>query len=221
MNIEQTIQYLRNNGLTYCGRVGKLEVVHSLARQVEEEHVPGIFLEAGVAMGGSACVLIKSKSKERQLRLFDVFAMLPPPSANDDLKSHQAYEYFLSGNVQGVTDRNYVNHARDLLSFTKHNMHQVGIDVVTSNIRFIKGLYQDTLFVDEPIAFAHIDCDWYDSVVLCIERLADHISPRGIALFDDYNSFSGCKRAVDEWLGRDKRFEVIHADWTVAVQRIA
>jgi hypothetical protein len=221
MNVEQTIQHLRNGGLTYCGRQGKLEIVHQLVRKVEQDGIPGILLEAGVAMGGSACVIVKSKAQERELRLFDVFAMLPPPSENDDPKSHQAYQYFMSGNVQGVTDRNYVNNSKDLLSFTQHNMRQVGIDVDASNIKFVKGLYQDTLFVEDPIAFAHIDCDWYDSVVLCIERLADKISPRGIMLFDDYNSFSGCKRAVDEWLARDKRFQVIHADWTVAVQRVA
>jgi hypothetical protein len=220
VNVEQAIQYLRSNGLTYCGRSGKLETLHQLVTRVESEKVPGIFLEAGVAMGGSACIIIKSMNPTRELRLFDVFAMLPPPSENDDSKSHQAYQYFLSGNVQGTTDVNYLAHSKDLLSFAKHNMKQVGIDSANTNVQFVKGLYQDTLFVNEPIAFAHIDCDWYDSVMLCIDRLADGMSLRGIMLFDDYNSFSGCRKAVDEWLSRDARFKIIHADWTVAVQRI-
>jgi hypothetical protein len=94
------------------------------------------------------------------------------------------------------------------------------VDPEVENIRFGKGLYEDTLHVTEPIAFAHIDCDWYDSVKLCIDRLSGHMSPNGIMLFDDYNSFQGCRRAVDEWLAADKRFRIVHADWTVAIQRV-
>jgi hypothetical protein len=220
MNVAESIQFLRSNALTYCGRPGKLEVVHEAARHVEQDGVPGIFLEAGVAMGGSAIIIAKTKKRERELRLYDVFEMLPPPSANDDPKSHAVYKDFLDGKVSGAVDRNYVAHAQDLLSFTRENMSRMGVDPEAEHVSFVKGLYEDTLKVDVPVAFAHIDCDWYDSVKLCIERLADHMSPKGIMLFDDYNSFQGCKKAVDEWLPTDPRFKVVHADWTVAVQRV-
>jgi hypothetical protein len=221
MDIAQTIVFLRQNGLTYCGRPGKLEVVQKVVERVEADQVPGLFVEAGVAMGGSASVIARAKRPGRKLKLYDVFLMLPAPSANDDPKSHEAYQYFLSGKVNGIVDQNYVANAGDLLSFSKLTMQKVGIDPATANVEFIKGLYEDTLKIDEPVAFAHIDCDWYDSVKLCIDRLADRISPRGVMLFDDYNSFSGCRKAVDAWLAADKRFRVVHADWTVAVQRIA
>lgn len=220
MNVAETIQYLRSNALTYCGRPGKLETVHEAARSVEAAKVPGIFLEAGVAMGGSAIVIAKTKAPERELRLFDVFEMLPPPSENDDPKSHEVYRNFVSGNVATPVDRNYVSHASDLLSFTRDNMRRMGVDPEAENIRFVKGLYEDTLRIEEPIAFAHIDCDWYDSVKLCIDRLAGRMSPGGIMLFDDYNSFQGCRRAVDEWLAADPRFRIVHSGWTVAVQRV-
>ena len=221
MNVAQSIQFLRSNALTYCGRPGKLEVVHEAARRVEDDAVPGIFLEAGVAMGGSAIIIAKTKKRERELRLYDVFEMLPPPSANDDPKSHAVYRDFLDGRVSGAVDKNYVAHAKDLLAFTRDNMARMGVDPEAENVSFVKGLYEDTLKVDEPVAFAHIDCDWYDSVKLCIDRLAGQMSPKGIMLFDDYNSFQGCRKAVDEWLPKDPRFRVVHADWTVAVQRIA
>jgi asparagine synthase (glutamine-hydrolysing) len=219
LNTEAVIALLRAKGLTYCGRPGKLETLDRLVRLVEERRIPGLFLEAGVAMGGSAMVTITSKARDRELRLYDVFTMLPPPSANDDAKSHAVYADFVAGRVEGTVNRNYVDHAQDLLAFTRKNMAQAGIDPEAERVVFVKGLYEDTLHVDGPIAFAHIDCDWYDSVKLCIDRLADHMSPGGILLFDDYNSFEGCKRAVDEWLQADERFKVVHADWTVAVER--
>jgi len=221
MDIASTIAYLRNKGLTYCGRAGKLETLHRLVAQVEDRSIPGIFVEAGVAMGGSACIIAKAKRPERELHLFDVFEMLPPPTVRDGQRSMEVYEYFRRGQVRGLTDVNYVSHARDLLSFSRETFKSVGIDPDSANIRFVKGLYQDTLRFDQPIAFAHIDCDWYDSVTLCISRIADWMSPRGIMLFDDYHSFEGCRRAVDAWLKADPRFKVIHADWTVAVERIA
>jgi hypothetical protein len=220
MNVPETIQFLRSNALTYCGRPGKLEVVHEAVKLVEKHAVPGIMVEAGVAMGGSAIVIAKTKAPGRELRLYDVFEMLPPPSENDDPKSHEVYRNFVAGQVSAATDVNYVAHAADLLAFTRENMRRTGVDPEALNIRFVKGLYEDTLHVSEPVAFAHIDCDWYDSVKLCIERLADRMSPGGVVLFDDYNSFSGCRRAVDEWLPRDPRFRIIHADWTVAIQRL-
>jgi predicted O-methyltransferase YrrM len=220
MDVATTIRHLRANGLTYCGRAGKLETLHRLVTEVEARGIPGIFVEAGVAMGGSACVMAKAKRPDRPLHLFDVFEMLPPPSSQDGEKSRQVYDYFRSGKVQGLTDFNYVNHARDMLSFVRLNLRTVGIDPDAAHIRFVKGLYQDTLHIDQPIAFAHVDCDWYDSVVTCIERIGDRISEGGVMLFDDYHSFDGCKRAVDAWLAADPRFKVIHADWTVAVERL-
>jgi hypothetical protein len=220
MNVPETIEFLRKNALTYCGRPGKLEVVHEAVKRVEDAGVPGIMLEAGVAMGGSAIVIAKTKAPARELRLFDVFEMLPPPAANDDAKSHEVYNNFVAGKVSGAVDRNYVSHATDLLAFTRQNMKLTGVDPDALNVRFVKGLYEDTLKVEEPVAFAHIDCDWYDSVKLCIERLADRMSVGGIMLFDDYNSFQGCRKAVDEWLATEARFKVAHAGWTVAIQRV-
>jgi len=219
MNVAESIQFLRASALTYCGRPGKLEVVHEAAKRVEDARVPGIFLEAGVAMGGSAIVIAKTKARERELRLYDVFEMLPPPSANDDAKSHAVYQEFVAGKAASPVDRNYVSHASDLLAFTRENMAKLGVDPQAENIKFVKGLYEQTLKIEEPVAFAHIDCDWYDSVKLCIERIAGWMSPGGIMLFDDYNSFQGCKKAVDEWLPGDSRFRIVHSGWTVAVQR--
>ena len=219
MNVSETIHFLRNNALTYCGRPGKLEVVHEAVKAIEAHGIAGIMVEAGVAMGGSAIVIAKTKARERELRLFDVFGMLPPPAANDDPKSHQVYRNFVEGNVSAPVDRNYLAHATDLLAFTRENMRRTGVDPEALNIRFVKGLYEDTLHVDGPVAFAHIDCDWYDSVKLCIERLAQRMSPGGIMLFDDYNSFQGCRKAVDEWLPTDPRFRIAHSAWTIAIQR--
>lgn len=48
------------------------------------------------------------------------------------------------------------------------------------------------------IAFAHIDCDWYDPVKYCLEAVADKLDPGGGLLIDDYNDHGGAHAAVDE-----------------------
>lgn len=219
MNVPDIVKHFRAKGLTYCGRPGKLETLHRLAAQVEAADVAGIFLEGGVAMGGSASVLARTKRPDRELRLFDVFALLPPPSAEDGDKAQIVYDAFKHGRATTATDVNYLRHAEDLLSFTIENMREVGIEPARDNVTFVKGLYEDTLILEEPVAFAHIDCDWFESVNTCIERIADFVSPHGVILFDDYHSFEGCQRAVDAWLERDTRFQIIHQEWTLAVAR--
>src|SRR3989337_2457492 len=124
MDVAASIDYLRAKGLTYCGRSGKLETIHRLVAQVEAQGIAGIFVEAGVAMGGSACIIAKSKQPERELYLYDVFDLLPPPTQRDGLRSMHVYEYFRSGNVQGAVDTNYIKHAKDMLTFVRCNMQQ-------------------------------------------------------------------------------------------------
>jgi len=220
MTLEEILQQLRARGLTFCGRPGKLELLISAVREAEARALAGNFLEAGVAMGGSAIVIARAKAPERPLDLYDVFDLLPPPGAQDDPKSHEAYEYFRGGNVQGLTNQNYVRHAPDMLGFVRENMRSFGVDPERDRITFHKGLYADTLRPSGPVAFAHIDCDWYDSVVTCLERIVPRVPVGGILVFDDYNSYSGCRRAVDAWLASDRRFRVAHQDWTIAVERI-
>ena len=74
-----------------------------------------------------------------------------------------------------------------------------------------KGLFQDTwpkaMKTIEQIAFAHIDCDWYEPVKFCLNAIADRIAPGGAIVMDDYNDYVGCRTATREFLtcGRNSR----------------
>ena len=50
------------------------------------------------------------------------------------------------------------------------------------------------------IALLHIDADFYELVRLALETWEPRVSPGGYIQIDDYSSFIGCKRAVDEYL---------------------
>jgi asparagine synthase (glutamine-hydrolysing) len=64
--------------------------------------------------------------------------------------------------------------------------------------------------VTEPVALAHVDGDWYDSVMTCLQRIEPRLTQGGVLIIDDYDAWSGCRRAVDEYF-KDKqgRYEFI------------
>ena len=64
----------------------------------------------------------------------------------------------------------------------------------------IKGMVQDTLKVESPVALAHIDVDWYEPVMTCLIRLYPKLEVGGSIILDDYRSWGGCKKATDEFL---------------------
>jgi hypothetical protein len=51
-----------------------------------------------------------------------------------------------------------------------------------------------------PVAFVHVDCDFYEPTKLCLAHWWPRLSPGGFVQFDDYESFRGCRQAVDEFL---------------------
>jgi asparagine synthase (glutamine-hydrolysing) len=69
------------------------------------------------------------------------------------------------------------------------------------------------------VAFAHIDCDWYDSVKTSLERITPNLSSGGILVIDDYYAYSGCKKAVDEFLEKNPDLFIIQYKSRLHLQR--
>ena len=206
---EDAIQAVLGASLTYCSHGGKLKRIAEAVVEVASRNVDGIYLEAGVALGGSAIVIGSAKPRDSRLKLYDVFDLLPAPGANDEPRAHAVYQQFLDGQRTAPIDRNYLaGVAAGMKGTVQQNLAAHGITLAEDHVEMIAGDFKDTLFVDEPIAFAHIDCDGYDAIKVCLERLSDRVSPGGLLVFDDYASFSGARKAIDEWLAGDRRFRL-------------
>ena len=54
--------------------------------------------------------------------------------------------------------------------------------------------------------FAHLDGDWYESTMVCLERIAPLLAPGGRIVLDDYDAWSGCRNAVDEYFSDTEGF---------------
>jgi asparagine synthase (glutamine-hydrolysing) len=134
--------------------------------------------------------------------------MIPPPSDRDDQDAHARYEQIVSGQAAGPKGSAYYGYESDLLAKVRANFAQCGYPVDDHHVSLVKGLYQNALRVDQPVALAHLDCDWYDSVMVCLQRIEPRLVPGGILVIDDYADWAGCRKAVDEYFaGRRGEFE--------------
>ena len=216
--VAQWIASIRSANLSYCGKP-KLENIAEAGVLVRKEGVPGHWLEAGVALGGSAILLSKLKPAATRLDLYDVFAMIPAPGENDGQDAHARYAEISSGASAGLGGEPYYGYVDNLLERVKDNLRRFDIEPERGTVRCIPGLFEDTLQPAGPVALAHIDCDWYDSVRVCIDRIAPRLSIGGVIVFDDWSSYSGCRRAVQEWRDRDPRLAVLFEDRSLGLRR--
>lgn len=199
----QMVRQVRAQRLTYLEPAALVELYEAV-RRVENENRPGIFLEAGVALGGSAVLLAAAKGRKRPLYLYDTFEMIPPPSPDDGPDAHQRYDTIASGKAVGIKGDHYYGYRENLLESVRDTFAAFNLPAEENNVSFLQGYFQDTLLLHEPVAFAHIDCDWYDSVMWCLEQIAPNLVVGGALVIDDYEAWSGCRKAVDEYFA-DKR----------------
>ena len=170
------------------------------AKTAEVQEIPGAIVEAGCALGGSAIVLARSKVPDRAMYVYDVFGMIPPPGDCDGDDVKQRYATIVAGASEGIGGQRYYGYESDLLTKVEANFDRFGVSPSADNVQLVRGLFDETLHPDWPVALAHIDGDWYESVKVCLDRLWPVISKGGVIVVDDYFAWTGCRRAVDEFI---------------------
>jgi asparagine synthase (glutamine-hydrolysing) len=218
---KQLILSIKNSGLTYLSE-RKLKSLFSTCRQIQNSQLPGIFIEAGCALGGSTILISKVKSSGRPLFVYDVFGMIPAPTGKDTEDVHERYKIIAEGKSLGIDGERYYGYLENLFERVQQNLVDFGIDPHTDSVRLIKGLLQQTLHVESPVAFAHIDVDWYEPVMTCLERIIPNLILGGSVVLDDYHDWGGCRKAVDEYFQHSlKHFVLDDSAGSLKVTRIS
>ena len=201
--VEQAIARAREEHLTYL-KPEHLGTLAAAVLDVEHRELPGLIVEAGTARGGSAIVMAAAKSPARPMKVYDVFGMIPPPGEHDGADVHERYAKIAGGEAKGVGGETYYGYRDDLYDEVTASFSRLGVPLGEHNVELVRGLFEDTIDLDEPVAFAHLDGDWYESTMTCLERIAPLLVPGGRIVLDDYYAWSGCRTAVDEYFaGRD------------------
>ena len=193
------IRRIRAENLTYLSEE-KLASLANCCRELETAGLDGAILEAGCALGGSSILLATLKSNERLLSIYDVFGMIPPPSQEDSEDVHARYRTIVEGKSEGLGDDTYYGYQENLYDVVAGNFERFGINREKHSVSLVKGLVQDTLHPEGPIALAHIDVDWYEPVMVCLQRIFPRLVPGGSIVIDDYHDWGGCRKATDEYL---------------------
>ena len=169
--------------------------------------MPGNIVECGVALGGSG-ILLSSLLHDREFHGYDVFETIPAPGDNDPHEAHDRYAVIASGSSQGLGGETYYGYIEDLYSKVVNSFAAHCVPV-SERIHLHQGLFDTTLTPQWPIALAHIDCDWYDPVKLCLQRITPHLVPGALIVIDDYFDYGGCRKATDEHMTSTPGFTVL------------
>lgn len=209
--LSSTCRKVRRERLTYLSQ-HKCRRLEDAVKRLGRENVEGEFCEFGVALGGSGIVLAKfAQEQNRAFHGFDVFEMIPPPtSEKDGDDSRERYKVISEGKSEGIGGDEYYGYIDDLISKVRASFAQYKVPVDGQHVVLHKGLFEDTWPVADVdrVAFAHIDCDWYDPVRYCLDSTADKMERGAMFLIDDYNDFGGARVAVDEFVSERSDFEL-------------
>ncbi len=189
---------IRHGKLTYL-TPGKLASIVETCRFIESKELPGCFIEAGCALGGSSILISRIKRQQRPLYIYDVFEMIPPPTKEDGKDVQSRYKVIRQGKSKGVGADLYYGYETNLYGKVQDNLKEFNVNRERDNVSLIKGLVQDTMQIHQPVAFAHIDVDWYEPVKTCLERIVPKLVVGGSVILDDYYCWSGCRKATDDY----------------------
>lgn len=216
-NVDNMARKVLSQKLTYLSHKALL-LLGDTVKKIEKNNIEGAILETGCALGGSSILIGKLKSKDRKFKVYDSFEMMPEPTEKDGVDVHERYEVIQKGKSKGISGELYYGYEDDLYNKVKNSFISFGVDM--NNVQMVKGYYEDTLIIDEEIALAHIDCDWFDSVIVSLERIEPFLVVGGILIIDDYYRYSGCKKAVDDYFIDKKKDYKFIQDERLVIEKI-
>jgi O-methyltransferase len=179
----------------YSGQMTSIEQrmnIFHLAMQVLVFDVPGAFVELGCYSGQTAVLIqkvIQRYAPERQLHVYDSFEGLPGKSQEDGRTP------FTKGWLSTTEGQ------------LKQSFHQQHLPLPTIH----RGWFEDTLptQLSDTIAFAHLDGDFYRSILVSLEHVYPRLAKNAVCVVDDYcdpavnpdgwNALPGVKKACDEF----------------------
>jgi hypothetical protein len=177
--------------------IGMCEAVQYVLRN----RLEGAIVECGVWRGGSimaaALTLLGQGVSDRELYLFDTFTGMPEPRADDVSLTEPGEPALERWRRDQHADHNWWAFAP--LEAVRENV--LGTGYPGERVHLIKGQVEDTIPGDAPerIALLRLDTDWHSSTRHELENLYPRLAPGGVLIIDDYGTWAGARRAVDEY----------------------
>lgn len=160
---------------------------------LQANHLDGCFVECGVGAGAQLMAMALTYTK-KDIIAFDSFEGIPLACEHDD--SQPGIGSFTPVKNRLVSSGITVHSVENVLS----NFEMMKVSA--SNLKLIRGWFQNTLpkFQPVPIALLRLDGDLYESTKVCLEYLYPMVTIGGIVIIDDW-ALGGCQKAVREYFG--------------------
>jgi O-methyltransferase len=168
---------------------------------VERNSIPGDIVEFGVWRGGMAMIAAETMGRlnsKRNIILFDTFSGMTKPDIHDtELYSKKDAVAILKQETNKVGK--WTTWANASLEDVQIGMSKCSLGV--DQIKYVLGDVHLTVPANLPesISICRIDTDWYSSTSHALENAWERISPGGILILDDYDIWSGARKAVDDF----------------------
>jgi O-methyltransferase len=158
--------------------------------------LPGDIVECGTWKGGMIAGFANYLGSDREYFLFDSFQGLPKAKDVDGIQAlawqNNVNSPFYYNNC--TADKKDAEEAMKLSKAKNFHIHQ--------------GWFSETLHTYDPklggISLLHLDCDWYDSTMDCLNALYKYVLPGGIILVDDYFAWEGSSKAIHDFLSQNQ-----------------
>jgi len=197
-------EFLRLFDLCRAETMTSIERMYALYQAtcyVLDRDIPGDLAECGVWRGGSvmlmAYALLARGCTDRTIWLYDTFAGVTPPGADDvqEMSGRRAVE-ILSERERAEDDPFWGIAPRAVV---ENNLRRTGYPM--HRFRFVEGDLLMTIPAEAPtrLSVLRLDTDWYQSTKHELEQLYPRLSPGGVLIVDDYGYWRGARKATDEY----------------------
>lgn len=191
----------------------RLDNIQMSVETILTENIKGDLIETGVWRGGSVllmkAILAANNEIDRKVFLADSFQGIPPV----DLDAYPDDAIHSGSDNMTVLKENSVSEVRGF--FERMNL-------LDDKVIFLEGWFEDTLatITTDSIAILRLDGDIYKSTWEALVNLYHKVSAGGFIIVDDYYSWEGCRKAVDNFRSQnDIQDQIIEVDWTCVYWR--
>lgn len=202
--------YAATRGFTMTS-VERMHALYEAVRHVVSAGVAGDIVECGVWRGGSCMLVARTLlglgESGRRIHMIDTFAGMTRPEdvdrrSRDGAEMISRWEHF---ERPGHNEWTYAS-----LDEVRANMATTGYP--EDNLVFVEGEVETTLpaAAPETIALLRLDTDWYQSTYHELVHLYPRLRAGGVLILDDYGSFDGARKAVDQYFAEHGPAPFLH-----------
>jgi len=200
-NFENTFDY-ENNFYLSCDitRISKILAHYELYKITQD--LPGAIVECGVFKGSSLVRFTSFRDLfgnpfSKKIIAFDMFGKFPETKYEPDKKGRESF-------IKGAGNESISR--EQLMEVLEHKGISKNVELIEGDITKTVPSYLES-HPELRISILNLDTDIYEPAVTILENLFPRIIDGGVLILDDYGTFPGETKAVEEYF-KDKNVKI-------------